>query len=161
MAHRDPLRRACLAALAALLLAPMARPSLASSAGEQCGNPSGSLTGESGGPLYHDGNDDRPLDYEVVRETVLLERRTVCETAWGRRLTYGRTLTLLDIRYTIPDADTFDGTLLCEFVFDDYPNVAGIDTTCVREFDAVHRRLGEEGLVDLRTDADRAAAAVE
>lgn len=165
MTHRTPRpapiapRSAFPVALAAALVAAAALapiPALASAYGESCSDPSGTLTAD-GVSIYSDDEGAEPLDYEVTLSVPVSESDTFCENAEGGRYGYGRRLRLDHVTYREADGTEARAVLLCEEVYDSFPVTA--DTTCVREFDTVNRRLEGGEMVDIRTEADRAALA--
>ena len=142
---------ACLSVLAALA----AHPALASSYDESCTVGAGLVY--EGGTLREEGAPDAALEHEITASLVLLERESVCENAGGERFPFGQKITAHFLRYASPfDGSTTETVAMCEEVYDGIPVIA--DATCVREFDVLDRRMGETGMVDRLTEADRAVA---
>ena len=128
--------------LAAACAAMSATAGLAGSTGGSCSDASGSFAYE-GGKLYLKDEPGRAIEHEVTSSFLVLDTLDVCVNAEGRRFRSGKTVHLSYVDVQLNPDHAFEMVLVCEVAFDDYPNMAGVDTTCVEEVQEQNRRLPE------------------
>ena len=135
-------------ALCPAILAGAVAPASAGATAGSCSDASGQYT-YSGDTLAQRDDPATPIPHEKLQEVTVAMREHVCVNKAGREFLSGSEHSVLRVRFRPPlwESD-IDLTLLCEVVWDSYPNSADIDTACASERYRVNKQVSPE-LIDV------------